>query len=223
MSGNLLRPEHNNKKVYAWLQNRHEKGQRSIDEDGVYIRNGHKWPVPYGVRSALRTQLYQSQLSHQYPFYVTWISPTTRKRLKKKMMSLPHAIIFIAEKAQYVDPHASIVSKHGFFIPTKLMGKFPRKMKYTDARTHQSKERPLYWCPCCMAPRPFIRTERTFFAEKKFWSEKEQRYEWRNVELAITVCTICGITNRDHKFRASNQPLQKTKVKKGKTRIKRKR
>lgn len=211
-TGNLLRgcftgdPE-----VYAWFQKRHSKGLKFLDKDGYYERNDHRWKVPYGVRDALHQPLMAVQITTKYPFFVTWVSPKTGKRLRKLFMSLPHAIVFVAERAQYVDEDAAIVARHGFDIPTKLRGKFPRKM---DGRMH-------YWCPRCMSPRRFRKTDSVFFADKKFWNEEKGHYEWKNVKLAVVECTVCGITNRDYKFRRSNQPFEKRKIKKGVRRVKR--
>lgn len=209
--GNLLKGEYNTPDVYAWFQNRHSKGTSFLDKDGYYRRNGHEWKVPYGVKQALTARLTVSQIANKYPFYVTWVSPKTGKRLKKYFMSLPHSLIFIAEKAQYVDEEACVVSRHGFFIPRKLMGKFPRRIA---GRMH-------YWCPCCMAPRKFRRRgDETFFAQRKEWSNEKNRYVWKERQLAILECPFCHITNRAHLWRKSNQPVEIRKIKKGVRRIK---
>jgi hypothetical protein len=215
--GNRLKNEYlTDKSVYAWLQKRHGKGTAMIT-DGVYRRSGHEWKVPYGVRFALRAPLTNSQMAFKDPFFVTWISPRTGRRLKKNFMSLPHCIIFVAEKAQYVDPAATIVSKHGFYIPTGLMGKFPRPMGQPP--------KTYYWCPRCMSPQRFRRTgDQTFYARRKEWIVPDRgvpHYEWREHKLALLHCATCGITNRDDKFRACNQPLEKRKIKKGVRRVKR--
>lgn len=215
--GTQLRGQYQSDDVYAWFQKRHSKGNSLIDSEGVWRRDGHEWKVPYGVRCALKEKLTFTQIATKYPFFATWVSPKTGKRLRKYFMSLPAAIDFVASKAQYVDEKASVVSRHGFYIPTKLMGKFPRKVgRFT-----------YYWCPRCMHPRRFHRTEEEFYANKKFlvWNDKARAmvWEWKNVKLAVMECTTCGITNRDAKFRASNQPVEKRKFKKGVTRAKRRR
>lgn len=201
--------------IHELIQRRHLSGMSRINEDGYYESDEHLWKVPYGVRQALRTRLYWTQIASKYPYYTTWTSPRTGVRLRKKHMSLVHAIHFIATRAQYVDPHASIIARHGFYIPTKLMGKFPRKMG-DPPRTH-------YWCPRCMEPRRFRRTGQTFFQMKKFWNEEKGRYDWKNVELALMECTVCTISNRDAKFRASNQPVEKRRFKRGVRRARRRR
>lgn len=161
----------------------------------------------------MRAKLSFAQIASKYPWYVTWVSPRTNRRLKRQFTSLPAAIQFIASRVQYVDPHASVVNRVGFYIPTKLMGKFPRRL--SDGRLY-------YWCPRCMEPRRFRRNGEEFYANKKFlvWNDKAKDYvwEWKNVKLAVVCCTVCGISNRDGKFRASNQPLEKRKFKKGVTR-----
>lgn len=194
--------------VYAWFQKRHTKVRSLIDKEGVYTtKDGeHEWKVPYGLRMALVEPLKYTQVVNKYPFYVTWVSPKTGKRLIKYFMSIPHAVDFIAAKAQYVDSQACVVSRHGYYIPRKLMGKFPRKMG-DPPRVH-------YWCPRCMAPRRFRRLEgETFFTMKKEWSNDKMRYEWKDRELALLCCVFCGISNRDPKFRASNQPLEIRRIK----------
>lgn len=196
------------KSVYAWLQKRHTKVQPFIDAEGYYRRHGHEWKVPYGVRIALKTQLSWNQLANQYPFYVTWVSPKTGKRLKKYFMSLPSAIIFTAEKAQYVDPKSTIVSRHGYYVPPKLRGKIPV---------------PYKWCPCCMKAVRFRRVtpQVEFFAMRKEWNNEKNRYEYMDRRVALLICTTCGITNRDQKYRRSNQPWEVRKFKKGVRRAKR--
>lgn len=209
-----LKVEYEREDVYAWFQRRHAKGFSLIDDDGYYRKNGVEWKVPYGVRDALGKRLYPVQMVYKYPFFVTWISPKTGKRMRKNFMSIPHAIAFVAEQAQFVDANATIVSKHGIFIPRKLMGKFPRKM--SDGKTH-------YWCPRCMQPRRFQRTGDTFHGLKKEWNSDKGRYEFKERTLALLTCVVCGLTNRDHKFRISNQPLEIRRIKKGVRKAKRRR
>jgi hypothetical protein len=199
--------------VYAWFQRRHVKGNRLIDEDGWYRRNGSEWHVPYGVRVALHERLLWTQMVNKYPFFVTWVSPSTGKRLRKNFMSLPSAMVFVAEQAQYVDADAAIVCKNGFNIPRKLMGKFPRRMGKAQ-KLH-------YWCPRCMQPRRFRRTGEETHAMKKF--PGSYGYEWKLVKLAVVECVVCSITNRDAKFRRSNQPVELRRFKKGVTRARRRR
>src|SRR5262252_4343860 len=218
--GHLLKGEYHTEKVYAWFQKRHKKGQRFIEPDGFYRRNGHEWAVPYGVRYMLTQPLLPAQVSQKYPFMVTWVSPKTHKRLTKMMMSLPHAIVFVAERAQYVDSHATIVNRLGVDIPPGLRNKLPKPWK---------------WCPRCMKPRKMKRmyhsdgTPQTFYAQVKTWHVtrvdrrgKEIGYwEYPEKKLALMHCPICGVTNREQKFRRSNQPWHKTRVRRGRTRVRR--
>lgn len=212
-SGDLMQGRYSERDdVHKLIQKRHRGGYAWVDSGGEWNRNGHTWKVPYGVRVALKTPLTHSQVVNKYPWYATWVSPSG-KRFKKKCVSLGAAIDFVASRAQYVDPQASVISRHGFYIPTKLMGKFPRRSR---------SGRLYYWCPCCMQPRTFRRMgDQFFYANKKFWSQEKGYYEWKNVKLAVLVCTVCGLPNRDHKFRASNQPLEKRRFKPGVRRARR--
>lgn len=205
-TGRMLRPEFAREDVYAWFQKKHLKGGWVVvDKDGYYRRNGHEWKVPYGVRVALKTPLYHGQLVNKYPFYVTWISPTSNKRLKKFFMTLPRAVEFVAEKAQYADPRASIVSRHGYMIPAKLRNKIPR---------------PFKWCPGCMTARKFYRV----YPEQQFYAMVRDPIEHKMKErkLPVLACKVCGTTNRDDKFRRSNQIWVITRIKQGKRRTRRK-
>lgn len=214
-SGNLLNSRYiENQKVYAWFQKRHSKGYTLLDEDGVYYtRDGeHAWRVPYGIRQAMAVPLSYNQVVVKYPFYVTWISPKTGKRHKKYVPSIISGVHLIAERVQYADPDAWIVSRTvGYVVPEKLRGKFPRQMNGKH----------MYWCPCCMTARRFRRRVplEDFYAQKKFWSEEKKRYIWKDVKLALLECAVCGITNRDRKFRASNQPYEKRRIKRGVRRL----
>jgi hypothetical protein len=213
-SAGKLRMEYDREDVYAWFQRRHQKGLRRIDEKGYYHSGEHRWRVPYGIRIALDERLLWTQMVNKYPFFVTWVSPKTSKRLRKNFMSMVHAIQFVTEQAQYVDPEASVVSKHGFYIPRKLMGKFPRRMGPAD-KLH-------YWCPRCMQPRRFRKTGEQTTVMKKFLDDKGDP-EWKVVKLSVIICVVCGISNRDAKFRASNQPLEVRRFKRGVTRARRSR
>jgi hypothetical protein len=214
--GNLLKPQYQTDAVYRWFQKRHEKHVGVvIGEDGWYRRNGHEWKIPYGVRIAAQQPLIFSQITFQHPFYVTWISPKTGKRVKRFMQSLSSSIVFIAEKVQYVDENAAIISRHGYHMPPKLRGKFPRKM---GGRLH-------YWCPRCMAPRVFKLApyRGTFYAQKKVWNDEKGKYVFTDRKLAVIECSFCGVSNRDHKFRAANQPWEVRKFKQGVRKARRRR
>jgi hypothetical protein len=213
-SAGKLRMEYDREDVYAWFQRRQQKGLRRIDEKGYYHSGEHRWRVPYGIRIALGERLLWTQMVNKYPFFVTWVSPKTGKRFRRNCMSMVHAIQFVTEQAQYVDPEASVVSKHGFYIPRKLMGKFPRRMGPAD-KLH-------YWCPRCMQPRRFRKTGEQTTVMKKFLDDKGDP-EWKVVKLSVIDCVVCGISNRDAKFRASNQPLEVRRFKRGVTRARRSR
>lgn len=208
--GTLLRSEYHTERIYAWFQKRHHATDRFISPDHYYRRNGHEWKVPLGVRYALTVPLLPAQVAQKYPFLVTWRSVSRTKRYTKKMMSLPHAIIFVAEKAQYIDPRATIVSRLGVDIPPSLRNKLPR---------------PWVWCTRCMQPRKFRRVFTsqgdpvTFYTQVKVWHTdkvtrrgEEGHWEYPEKKLALMRCPVCGMTNREHKFRRSNQPWHKTKI-----------
>jgi len=208
-----LKPEHNTERTHAWLQRRHKKVAAYIGADGVYRHGEHEWKVPLGLRDALQRPLNYTQMVHKYPWFVTWLSPKSGKRCRKYFMSAPHAIIWVAELAQYSDPQATVVSRHGYHAPTKLLGKFPRQWQ-----GHYQ-----YWCPRCMQPQRFRRTGEEFYAQRKAWNEDKGRYEFIERKLALLACTICGISNRDAKFRASNQPVEVRKFRSGVSRARRRR
>lgn len=221
-SDNQLKGEFNTPAIYAWFQKRHSKGLNFLDDDGYYRRGDDEWKVPYGVRCALKQPLIWSQIANKYPFLVTWRSPKTGKRMFKRMMSLPHAIVFIATKAQYVDAHATVINRIGMDIPPAMRNKIPQPWK---------------WCPRCMKPRKYKRLyhssgdPQTFYGPLKVWVEDRNKrgeligghYETKDVKLALMACPVCGSTNRDPKFRRSNQPWEKVKIKRGSTRMKRRR
>src|SRR4249919_718427 len=191
-TGHLLQGRFHTAKVYGWFQRQHTKGVQLVDDDGYYRRNDHEWKIPYGLRIALHQPLLPPQYTTQWPFYVLWTSPRTGKKYKKFFGTMPQAIKFVAEKAQYVDPDASVVGRHVRDIPPKLRGKFPRTM---GGHNH-------YWCGYCMAPRRFRRRypEEKFSALKKFWSEEKGRYVEKEVTLAVIECRVCHGTNRDARF-----------------------
>jgi hypothetical protein len=202
--GDLLKGEYRTKKVYAWFQKRHSKALAFIDEEGYYRRNGHEWKVPYGVRYCLHQPLLPGQVAVKYPFMVTWRSKDGERRLFKRMASLPHAIIFVAEKAQYADSRACILNRLHMDIPPAYRNKIPP---------------PYKWCPRCMKPRKFGRLyhrsgkPQVFYARIKRWNKKKGYWEYPERKLSLMACTVCGCTNRDDKFRRSNQPFHTTVVK----------
>jgi hypothetical protein len=189
------------------LQNRHSKGAgiilSRIGPDKVYRNGEHEWKIPFGVVHALKKPLVHSQLANKYPWYVTWRSPKTGKRLKKYFNTLYQAIVFTAEQAQYVDKQATIVCRIGIEIPHALVGKLPRPWK---------------WCPCCMKARKYKRvyppeTFSKIIRHPETWEEKL-------VEVPLFRCTVCGLTNRDFKYLRSNYWLVSRKIKKGVRKVK---
>lgn len=226
VNGKLLQGRFGTEKVYAWFQNRHRRGTKLI-EDGVFrslkktqFGDDHSWRVPASVVTCLSERLTPGQMNVQQPWYVTWVSPKTKERMKKRFASPWFAIEFIATKAQYVDPHASLVSRtRAYNVPAKYRGKFPVR------QPHNGKTRTWYWCPLCMQPRRFraVLPLQDFFAMVKAWSETKERYEWKDRKLRLLECTYCGCTNRDTTFRRSNQPWEVRKFKRGARRAKRRR
>jgi hypothetical protein len=217
VTGELIQGRFDTDPVHAWFQKRHTFfNTRLIDEDGIcriHDENGsHEWKVPYGVKYALSKPLLWSQIATKYPWYVTWQSPRNQKRLKKKFESLAAAVVFITTRAQYVDEQASVISRTGYDIPPKLRGKLPHSKLG-------------YWCPCCMDARKFyaVIPEQEFSAMKKVWDSDQGRYKYVVRKLRVLKCKHCGITNRDAKFRRSNQPWEVRRFKRGVTRARRRR
>ena len=227
VSGGLLQGRYGTEQVYAWFQNRHRRQHSSIDEDGYYhsdeetaFGDSHSWKVPTTVRLCLRQSLTHGQINVREPWYVTWVSPKTGQRLRKRFGSPYQGIHFIATKAQYVDPHACLVSRtREYDIPPRFRGKVPRK---------DEKGRTWYWCPLCMQPRRFRAAKlygklQEFHAMVKVWSEDKQRYVFKDRRLRLLECKYCGCTNRMPVFRRSNQPWEVRKFKRGARRAKRRR
>lgn len=216
-TGRMLQPQLDTPKVRKFLQQRHAGSMNGyLTDNGVYVRGDHSWKVPLGVRLALSTPLIHVQIVNKYPWAVTWHSPKSGKRLQKRFNNLHTAIHFVATRAQYVDPHASIFSRQrGYDLPARL-------------RRAEPLPKPWVWCPRCMQPRKYRRSVNahgeytTFQGNKKFKTDKGV-YEWKVVELALLRCRYCGCTNRDIVFRRSNQPWEVRKFKKGVTRARRRR
>ena len=210
-TGDLIQGHYDTDPIHAWFQRRHKLlNGRLIDPDGVcrlHDENGsHEWKVPYGIRATMHQPLLWAQIATKYPWYVSWCSPKNGKRLKKKFESLASAIVFVTTRAQYADPDAAVISRHGYDIPPKLRGKLPRKR--------------YYWCPCCMTARKFyaVLPTQEITVQKKVWSSDKGRYEYKLRKIKLLRCKVCGITNRDVKFRRSNQPWTVRRFKKGVTR-----
>lgn len=211
-NGNLLAsPWADDPVIIEWFQRRHRRSGKLISDDGYYARGKHRWKVPYGVREALGQPLVYNQIVVKYPFTVIWYKDG--KRYRKFVGSIIAGIDLIATRVQYIDPEAFIHSRTvGYHAPVKLRGKFPIKR---GAKTY-------YWCPQCMTARRFVRVrpQQDFYAMKKEWSEEKGRYEHRDRRIALLSCRHCGCTNRESKFRASNQPYEVRRIKKGVRRIK---
>lgn len=217
--GNLLQGRFGTEAVYSWFEKRHRRGYKQLGEDGIYRNGKHSWKVPTTVRLCLSQRLIHVQIANKYPWYVTWVSPK-KGRVKKRFNSAWAGIDFIATKAQYVDPHACLVSKcYAYHVPTAARGKFPFK------REVRGKTQTWYWCPLCMQPRRFRARKpfTEFFAMKKVWNAEKARYEYRDRKMRLIECTYCGCTNRDSTFRSSNQPFEVRKFKKGVRRAKKRR
>jgi hypothetical protein len=219
-SGKFMRGEYSERRdIREAIQRRHEKGMSLINGEGYWEQDGRRWLVPFGVRAAFRETLTHGHLVNKYPFYVQWRHPDGNggfKIKKRSCMSLGAAVSFITMHAQRADPEAFVVCKLGFYAPIRLLGKFPRRM--ADGRLY-------YWCPRCMQPRRHhvASPPQSFYANKKYLNDETGRYVWKNVKLALIECSHCGANNRDHKFRASNQPVEKTKIKPRRTRVRRRR
>jgi hypothetical protein len=153
-----------------------------------------------------------AQIAGRYPWYVSWQSPRNGKRLKKKFESLASAVVFVTTRAQYVDPTVTVISRHGYDVPPKLRGKFPHK-------------RLGYWCPCCMDARKFypVSPLQVIHVQKKVWNADKGKYDYKLRPVKLLRCKVCGTTNRDAKFRRSNQPWTVRKFKRGVVRARRRR
>jgi len=210
VSGRFLRGEYTHRTdIHAAIQRRHEKGMALINGKGYWVQNGRTWRVPYGVREAFTATLSHGHLMNKYPFYVQWRHPDgngSYKIKRRSCTSLGAAVSFITLHAQRADEDAFVVCKLGFYAPMKMLGKFPRRM--ADGKMY-------YWCPRCMQPRRHRQCNppQTFYVDKKFWNDEQGRYVWKNVKLALLECSHCGGNNRDNKFRASNQPVEKVVIK----------
>jgi len=221
VTGRLMNPRftddkgHPKPKVEKLLQRLH-KPNGSVNEDRVYSQsvNGrvHSWKVPYGLLYYWRKPLRRHQMVIYHPWYVTWVSPKTGKRLRKMFQNLPTAIHFVATRAQYVDKSAAVVSKQNYDVPPALRGKFP----------HRDSRGVWYWCPLCVTPRRFHRTDQTTTVMKKIRRD-DGTFKWTARTVAVIQCRVCGCTNRNSAFRRSNQPWEKRKFKRGVRRAKRRR
>jgi hypothetical protein len=227
-TGELLQARFDTTRVRRLIQRRNDIADH-VDDQGNFVaktivrrkgkryRKTHRWKVPYGIRYYMRKPIRRHQMILLHPWYVTWKSPKTGKRLRKNFTTLPGALHFITTRAQYVDPDASVVAKIGYDIPPKWRGRIPK---------------PYKWCPCCLQPRKFyrLRPEEDFFAMVKVPSEDNRGnthdargkriYDWTERRLPVLYCKFCGITNRNHNYRRSNQPWEVRKFKKGVTRAK---
>jgi hypothetical protein len=219
IAGKLMRAEYRDDrgnpkpKVEQFIQKRHIVARDLVGADGVYRYGEHEWKVPLGLLYYWHRPLRRHQMVVFHPWWATWISPKTSRRLRKEFTSLPHAIHFVATKAQYVDPRAAVTAKQPYDVIPALRGKLPK--------LHNGRR--FYWCPCCVTARPFfaIIPERKFSVLKKVWSDEKGRYIWVQRDVRVLACQTCGITNRDGAFRRSNQPWEKRRFSQGVRRARR--
>jgi len=199
-------------KVERLLQRRHRPSP-ALSDDNIYHTGDHEWHVPLGLAYAWRNPLRRWQMVVLHPWYVTYHDANGRRH-KKEFQALPHAVHFVASRAQYTDPHAAVVSKHTYDIIPQLRGKLPRKHKGVT----------YYWCPLCVTARPFfaVTPERTFYTMKKVQTDSG-RYRWTDRRMRVLACRVCGCTNQNHTFRRSNQPWEKRTFKQGVRRARRRR
>jgi hypothetical protein len=210
--GNMLQGKYLTEEVYAWFEKRHDRSKTLVvGDDGWYRRNGHEYKVPYGLRAtALKEPLRHSQIVNKFPWYVTWRSAKTGKRYKKYFTTVASALVFLAEQAQYVDPQACVISRHGYMIPPKLRNKIPS---------------PYKWCPACMTARKFyrVRPEQFVYAMIRSRTPDEKgNHPYKERKLPLLQCRVCGTTTRDTYYRRSNQFWLTVKVKPGVHRVNRK-
>lgn len=199
-------------KVALLLQRRHATSRESVGPDNVYRVGEHEWKVPIGLLYYWYHPLRQHQMVIHHPWWVVWHSPRSGAKLRKAFTALPQAIHFIATKAQYVDPGASVVAKHPYEVIPALRGKLP-----TQRNGHT-----YYWCPLCVTARTYHRvSDRSFHVMKKVFSHDQQRYVWTERRVYLLACRTCGCTNANMQFRRSNQPWEKRVFARGVRRAKR--
>jgi hypothetical protein len=178
----------------------HRPARRAIE--AYHQRNNVRvaeYKVDLGVRQALKLPLLHQQLVHREPWAVYWLA--NGRRYKKRFTSLGAAIEFHARVIQQV-PNATIISRsRGYHIPPSLRGKLPKGW---------------VWCPHCMKPRKYRRhpSGETFSVFKK----DPVTFQRKLRDVALLICPMCQNTNRDHVYRASNQPWEIRKFKRGATR-----
>jgi len=159
--------------------------------------------LPIGVRQALKLPLIWVQISNRYPWKVVWARRTPAGDIRKgeQMCSSLGQAIIVWQRARRLVPNATIVSRvRAYDIPPSLRGKLPPRW---------------YWCPRCMKPRRYLRTQQQFVAQKKVWRESKARWEETQRKVWLLTCPMCGCTNRDPVFRRSNQPWEVRRFKRG--------
>jgi hypothetical protein len=140
-----------------------------------------------------------------------WIKDS--KKYRSKQTNLHSAVHLRNRLHDRGVANATVVSLcRTYLIPVELIGKLPR---------------PWLWCPMCMKPRKYRRVgDETIFVMKKVEVvDKKGRkgYETKERQVALLRCPMCGLTNRNHAFRVSNQPFEVRRFKPGVTRARRKR
>jgi hypothetical protein len=166
---------------------------------------------PKNLKWILEQEFVLSQVTHEKPWAVMWLSNGERKR--KRFNGLWSAVEFW-NKAHKQNPTASIVSlARGYDLPASLRfkkDKFPKRFK---------------WCPHCVTFRVFKRVypEQSFFANIKYRAVDKKgnpEFQWAVRKVWLTECQLCGHTNRSPVFRRANQPYELRIIKKGKQRVK---
>jgi hypothetical protein len=186
---------------FATLVDYHRKAARialRLEEDD--------YKIPSGVRWAMRHRMVWNQLASQYPWAV-YVKLRNGKVTVIKRSTIGGAIMLHKELVPRW-PNATIASVRRMYdIPIELRGKLPPGWK---------------WCPRCLKPRKFKRSydpytgePHTFYGPLKHWSTEKRRWVTEERKLALMLCPMCGLTNRDPVFRRSNQPYHTRKFKRG--------
>jgi predicted ATPase len=198
--GSVLKAEYNDHRPARRALTRYqERGALAALKMG---QDGYK--VPYGVKVALASELYHTQIVHRHPWAVVWFSNGKRYAAKKTTLvgavQLHRQLIL---EYGVLPANATIISRsRGYDIPAKLRGKLPKPWK---------------WCPRCMKPRKFQLhpSGQTTHVRRKEWSEDYQRYEFKERLVNLLWCPVCKTTHRDPVFRRSNQPWEIRKFRRG--------
>lgn len=165
------------------------------------------------LKIALKEPYIHAQIAHKFPWAVILIDKKGHRR-RKKFCFLASAILYHAQIVKKY-PTATVVSMcRGYNVTAQYRGRMPKPWK---------------WCPFCMKPRKYKAAldpqgnRQTFQAQVKTWNETKQHYEWPERTLLLMECPICGQRNNHHMFRRANQPWERIKIPKGRSRYRRKR